>query len=417
MSRSRIPCGGFRIATCLLLALVSTWSPAASPASLAKQPASLVPSADTRPAAIAALKEVDALLRQAGEITGLPIRHPVKSAVASREQIQRYLTQRLQETTTSEELRAQEVALKEFGLLPADFELEQFLVKLLTEQATAYYDGQQKQFYIADWTPLTVLRPAMIHELTHALQDQQVDLEQFLQQAELSQDEQTARVAVVEGSGMLAMTNYMLSRHNPQELLSMAAATDLKQFPVFQNAPLYLRESLMFPYIAGMQYMRWLVGKEGKAGYAVALKNPPRSTAEVLHPGRAAPASDDFRTPEVSPLPAGYRLLGSNVFGELDVRILLKQYTDEGTARRLAPAWRGFRYAVYENQSRSHAFLVHRSRWQDAKAAAAFADAYRKVLTAKGEKHATVQLEGDTVTVFEGPIDQEHPGAERKSLH
>ena len=243
----------------------------------------------------------------------------------------------------------------------------------------------------------------MIHELTHALQDQQVGLEQFLQpQERLNQDEQTGRLAVVEGSGMLAMTEYLLSRRDPEELMAMAAAVNLKQFAVFQEAPLYLRESLLFPYTAGMQYMRWLAGKKGKAAYAAALKAPPRSTAEVLHPGSSVPPADDLQPPDVSPLPTGYRLLDSNVLGELEVQVLLKQYIDEETAQRLAPTWRGFHYAVYENQSRSDTFLVHRSRWRDAAAAAAFAAAYRKVLAAKGENNATVQIEGNTLTIHEG---------------
>ena len=396
-----------RIATYLLLTLIALRGPAASPATLASSAAGQATSdasfPDKRTAAVEALKQVDELLQRTHQITGLPIRHPVKNDIASREQIHLYIQQQLEETATSEQLRVQEVALKKFGLLPADFELGTFLVMLLSELATAYYDHRKKHFYIADWTPLRVLRPAMIHELTHALQDQQVGLEQFLQpQERLNQDEQTGRLAVVEGSGMLAMTEYLLSRRDPEELMAMAAAVNLKQFAVFQEAPLYLRESLLFPYTAGMQYMRWLAGKKGKAAYAAALKAPPRSTAEVLHPGSSVPPADDLQPPDVSPLPTGYRLLDSNVLGELEVQVLLKQYIDEETAQRLAPTWRGFRYAVYENQSRSDTFLVHRSRWRDAAAAAAFAAAYRKVLAAKGENNATVQIEGNTLTIHEG---------------
>ena len=370
--------------------------------SAAGQAAPAASSPDKRTAALEALEQVDALLQRASEITGLSVQHPVKSGIVTKEQIQGYIKEQLEETATSEQLRVQEVALKKLGLLPDDFELKAFLVKLLTEQATAYYDHQRKQFYIADWTPLPVLRPAMIHELTHALQDQQVGLEQFLRQDGLNQDEQMARVAVVEGSGMLAMNEYLLSRRDPEELMAMLASLDPKQFAVFHEAPPYLRESLLFPYNAVARYMRWLVEKKGKAAYAAALDNPPRSTAEVLHPGRTVPPAEDLEPPDDLPLPAGYKLLDSNVLGELEVRVLLKQYIDEETAHRLAPTWRGFRYVVYENQPGSDAFLVHRSRWRDAAAAADFAGAYRKILAAKGENNATVELEGNTLTIHEG---------------
>ena len=330
----------------------------------------------------------------------------------SREEIHRYISARLKESVTPQKMRAQELALKKFGLLPAGFELENFMVKLLTEQATAYYDPHRKEFFVADWTPLDLLRPAIVHELTHALQDQQVGLKDFLLKEELNQDEQTARSAVVEGGGVLAMMEYMLSATGMKkellakmgELVASATAAELKKFPVFSEAPLYLREGLLFPYTAGMQYMSRLVEKQGKSAYRAALKNPPRSTAEVLHPGRAAPQpSGDLRPPEVSPLPSGYALLDSDVLGEFDVRILLKQHAGEETAQKVASAWRGLRYALYENQSRTSAFLAHRSRWEDAAAASAFAEAYRKVLAARGEKNARVEVKGDTVSIIETP--------------
>ncbi len=406
----RIADCGLRITGYLLSILVALACSVAAPVYPADKAAPHAPSAEKRAAAPEALKEVDALLKRTGEITGLPVLRPVKSAIASREEIQRYIRGRLQETTTPGKLRAQEVALKKFGLLPPDFELEAFTVKLLAEQATAYYDPRRKQFYIADWTPVALQRPAIIHELTHALQDQHVGLDNFLQQDDLSQDEQMARAAVIEGGGVLAMMEYILSLAgmkketfpNLDEAVTSATTAEINKFPVYAAAPFYLRESLLFPYTAGMQYVRWLVEKQGKTGYAAALKNPPRSTAEVLHPGRAVAPANDLRPPEVSPLPPGYKLLDSDVLGELDVRILLQQHAGEETSRSLAPAWRGFRYAVYENESRSAAFLTHRSRWENAGAAAAFADAYRKVLAAKGEKNAQVQIEADTVTVHEG---------------
>lgn len=366
-------------------------------------------SPEKRAAANAALKEIAGLLKQASETTGLAIRRPVKSAVAGKEETYKYIRSRLSETATPQKLRAQGMALKKFGLLPAGFELESFMVKLLTEQATAYYDPQHKQIFISDWTPMTLQRPAIIHELVHALQDQHIGLDAFLQQKGLNQDEQMARAAVVEGAGVLAMMEYIIASTgmkraafpNLDDFVSTATAAEINKFPVYTAAPLYLRESLLFPYTAGMRYVRWRVDKEGKGGYASALKNPPRSTADVLHPGEDRSAND-LQAPEVSPLPAGYALLDTDMLGELDVSILLKQFLGEETARSLAPAWRGLRYALYENGARTSAFLVHRSRWQDAEAAGAFAEAYRKVLAKKGEKNAQVEVERDTVTVREG---------------
>jgi len=365
--------------------------------------------AQNRAAAAAALQEVDELLNKASQITGLPVRRPVSSALADRESIRRYIRQRLKEAAGAEKLRAQEVALKKFGLLPPDYDLQSATEQLLTEQAAAYYDPKHQQIYIADWMPVELQRPAIVHELTHALQDQQVGLDQFLEDKKLNQDEQMAREAVVEGGAVLAMMDYLLAGlgvdalPNLDEMMAVAAAAEIQTFPVYASAPLYLRESLLFPYTVGMQYVRGLVQARGKAGYAESLRSPPQSTAEVLHPdarGRVTPAG--LQPPEPSPLPAGYSRLITDVLGELDVRILLQQYAGEETARQVAAGWRGLRFAVYENKGRTSAFLVHRSRWANAAAAEAFAAAYRKVLEGKGQKNARIQVQGDTVAIYEG---------------
>jgi len=172
---------------------------------------------------------------------------------------------------------------------------------------------------------------------------------------------------------------------------------------VFASAPLYLRESLLFPYTTGMRYVRWAKEKYGRDGFTAALKNPPRTTSQVIHPGTPAPAGLGQMTfPDIGRSPAGYKRVGDGMLGELDVQILLQQYCGADTAQRLAPAWRGLRYAVYENRKENRSFLVHNSRWQDAKSAADFAEVYQQVLAAKGEKNARSQVAGDTVTVYEG---------------
>ncbi len=418
---------------CLLWALLpGAWGAAAPPAVPCS--ASHVPRSATgsdgpdnqswpqkRAAATDALKEVDELLKQASQITSLPIRHPVNSAIAGQQEIHSFIAERVKETTGSDRLHAQEMALKKFGLLPADFALGPSLISLLSEQAAAFYDPRRRQIFIADWTPISLQRPAIVHELTHALQDQQVGLDGFLEAPELNSDEQMARSAMVEGTAVLAMMEYMLSGAglkpdalpNLDETMASATAAEINKFPAFAAAPLYLRETLLFPYTAGMQYVRALVRKQGKAAYLAALKNPPRSTAEVLHPDAPAPAvPTGLQPPDVPPLPPGYKLLDKDVLGELDVRILLKQYLGEKAAGQIAPGWRGLRFAVYENPQTGAAFLVHRSAWKDPQAAGSFAEAYRRILIAKGEKDARVEVSGATVAVWEGvAADPQPPGS------
>jgi hypothetical protein len=394
------------LTACLLMLLA-----AAGATGIAGDTPPYAASVQKRAAAAEALGEIDRLLKTASDISGLPVRSRVKSAISSREEVQRYIQQRLRETFNARQMHLQELALKKFGFIPLDYPLQSSMEHLLTEQAAAYYDPRRKEIYVADWTPIEVQKPAIVHELTHALQDQAIKLDAFLDDKKLGEDEQMARTAVVEGQAVLVMIEYMLSASgvpleslpNLNQIMSQATVAEVSQFPVFASAPPYLRETLLFPYTAGMRYARWMNQKEGKSGYLAALKNPPQTTAQVMHPGEPAPPGwSQVQTPKASPVPAGYEYVGDGMLGELDVQILLRQYCGAETAGRLAPAWRGLRYAVYEDKKQNRAFLLHRSRWTDPKAAAEFAEAYKKVLEGKGERNSHTEVTGDTVLMSEG---------------
>ena len=56
------------------------------------------------------------------------------------------------------------------------------------------------------------------------------------------------------------------------------------QFPVFDRAPLYLRETLLFPYTQGMLFQHAVVEKMDKAAFSEVFRRPPSNTQQILHP-------------------------------------------------------------------------------------------------------------------------------------
>jgi hypothetical protein len=359
-----------------------------------------------------ALAAVDEILQQVSHITGLPVKHKVQGEVVSREQIRDYIARRMKDTTSSEQLRAQEVACIKFGLLPEGFKLEKLLIELLTEQAAAFYDPKTKKIYLSDWISLDVQKPAIAHELTHALQDQHTDLDNYMDNKTMNQDEQAARQAVVEGEGVLAMMDYMLApmgtkaadMPNLAQMVESASQAETAKFPVFGSAPAYLKDGLMFPYTSGLAYSQAKSKIYGANVYAALLDHPPHSTHEIMHPDAPAVPAVELQAPEIpAAARTGYKKLDSNVLGEFDIFVLLKQELNEEVAKAVAPLWRGFRYEVYENAA-GQVLLAHRSQWKDANSAQAFAEAYRRVIAKKafpGEDNR-VDVHGETVDVIEG---------------
>ncbi|HYE23671.1 MAG TPA: hypothetical protein VEG32_00600, partial [Clostridia bacterium] len=124
-------------------------------------------------------RSVDEILQFASRQTGLPIRSKVHRKLVGREEVVRYLEQRMKDDPESERFDRAEVTLKRLGLLPPNFDLRQYLLGLLKEQVAGFYDAKTKTVYLLDWVDPVAQKPVLAHELTHALQDQNFDLERW----------------------------------------------------------------------------------------------------------------------------------------------------------------------------------------------------------------------------------------------
>src|SRR4029079_178790 len=93
---------------------------------------------------------------------------------------------------TPDEIRTEARVLKRLGLLPESADYQQLLLDLLMEQVAGFYDPFARKLYIADWLGLDMQRPALAHEIEHALQDQHFDLKRFAAPIKGDRDPQTA---------------------------------------------------------------------------------------------------------------------------------------------------------------------------------------------------------------------------------
>jgi hypothetical protein len=335
---------------------------------------------------------IDEIFAKVSRIMGMKIRRPVPRAVITKEKIREYINDRMAEALSPEELRAQEIVLKKFGFVPENFDLKAATVDLLTEQATAFYDFKEKKLFLASWTPAAMQDVAVVHELAHALADQHFSLEKFVNKSGSDDDAAAARGAVVEGQASWVMTEYMMrqmgkSLKDSPDLAqsSVAAAGDsAKEFPVFGAAPLYLRETLLFPYTKGMLFQQAVFLKLGREAFLEVFRRAPLSSQQIIHPdryfARTAPARPALPAP---PLPSGYKKLAEGTLGELDFQILLQQFLGDQESGRLAPRWRGSRYALWENKKEKRAVLAYAVEWATPADAARYFSDYRNVCSRK----------------------------------
>ena len=220
------------------------------------------------------------------------MKHRVPAEIITRDKVKEFIEKRMKEASSPEEIRVEELTLKKFGLAPPDFNLAKSTVDLLTEQAAAFYDYHRKRMFITDWTPSATREPALVHELAHALADQNVNLEKFIKQGQKSDDGSLARLAVMEGQASWLMAEYVARKagqslaNSPAMLETMAHTIEsgAGEFPVFQSEPLYIRVTLVFPYSEGMLFQNAVYMRMQQRSFEEVFKHPPVSTQQILHP-------------------------------------------------------------------------------------------------------------------------------------
>ncbi|HYN84984.1 MAG TPA: hypothetical protein VER32_07015 [Pyrinomonadaceae bacterium] len=332
----------------------------------------------------AAIREATAeVLAEASEIRQLKVLRNVESGAQTREEIEQMLVRNLNENTTPEEMRASELALKKFGLAPADFELRSFIIKLLTEQVAGYYDPKKQHFYLAEWIDLDGQKPVMAHELGHALQDQHFNLKRFEDWPKHDSDAELAAHALVEGDATVLMMHYI--RRSPLRALAMlkSMATSGPSTEQIDKAPRALRETLVFPYEQGAVWAMHVFERGGWPLISKAYTELPKSTEQIIHPEKYFAKESPVAVaapPDVSSLLGkGWKLADHDVNGEWGYYLILDEFLKaKDESRRAAAGWGGDRYVLYTGPSASDVMVAHASVWDTEQDAAEFYDAYVK---------------------------------------
>ena len=361
------------------------------------------------------LASVDEILHFVSQDTDLPIKHSVKKAIVSREQVEKYISGKFEKDVDRIRFERSELVLKKFGLLPRTFDLHNFLIKLLAEQVAGYYDEKSKTMNLLNWVAPDMQKAVMAHELTHALQDQSYNLEKMSRQEEKAEkkglsdlhallkndEESNCRSAVLEGQGMIVLVDYMLApagqsvAKSPKIVDFMLSSMEKdKSSPVFESAPLLLQDELIFPYRYGMRFIKDLIESGGKRlAYTSVLDRMPQTTREIMEPAEylAGHRVPPLFLPDLGFLKKEYEPFDAGAVGELDVNILLKVYADEAAAKRLSPEWRGGAYYAAgrrqvkptDGNSTGHIGLYYISKWSTPAAAQEFSRIYASALPSR----------------------------------
>jgi len=287
------------------------------------------------------------LIGQAQAIRNLAFTSPPAIRVVTEDELEELVRADIEEQ--AEDLPADEALYKMLGLLSDTADFDQILLDLYGEQVAGFYDGDTGEIVVpAREDGLSLLQQGtMVHELVHALTDQQFafhdEFDVMLDEERL--DEATAYQALIEGDATLAEVLWIQTLSDLQLGELIAESLDIDT-AVLDAAPRFLRESLIFPYDTGLAFTQSLyVGGDWEAvddAYET-LAALPASSEQVITPDdytRDLPA--EVAIPDV-PI-TGYDLERTSVWGEQGFRIMLNQGAGAAGVAAAADGWGGDSY-------------------------------------------------------------------------
>jgi hypothetical protein len=347
---------------------------------------------------------VAGMLPRVERLSGLERRDTLRMRWQTRDAARQFVEARLDDEMPPAVLDATRRTYVALGLIPDTVELRPLLLDLYTEQVVGYYDPRSATLYVLREADLASLRPVVIHELVHALQDQHTSLDSIVAQRR-GNDRRAAAHAALEGHAMLVMFAALAeeaarreldpaSLPNPATELAPALEAQDEMFPVFRRAPAIIRETLLFPYVGGADfvYQLWQSRRADGRNPAPLDSLLPQSTAQVLQP--ASHFLETRRDPielRFESAPDGWDLLREETFGQLETTIFLGEHLG-AEARAAADGWAGDRYLLLHREGTGD--VVHWvSAWVDADAADRFAAAATRAAAARADRAVAVLRE------------------------
>jgi hypothetical protein len=319
---------------------------------------------------------------QVAVLRGLQPKSQVPVRFLDQAALQQYFVERFNQDYLPSERESDQKLLTTLGLVKPNETVVQILLDVLQEQVTGAYSQDDKVMYlVTDGGELGPDEKATFaHEFTHALQDQYFDLATLAPKHPTNDDRSLAIQALTEGDAMLMQRLWAQEKMSQDEINRLGqGAADSKLF----SAPLFLREQLLFPYSDGFNFIRKIYQTSGFAGVDEVFRNPPESTQQILHPEkyRSHQKPIEVRLPDLAQgsLGPGWRTINSNVFGELDLRLILTQLTNPTRGVRGATGWVGDRWALLEKDGRQA--LVIKSVWDTENDARSFFETFGLALT------------------------------------
>lgn len=309
----------------------------------------------------------------AAKLRELPLKTPLNCITASPEEFLAMCREILALQISPEELRAEGIAYKLFGLVPASYDYERCVFDAYTSVVGAFYHPKRNAVITRRWAPLAL--DTLVHEVVHALQEQHFHVSIPYERHDISTDELLAFAAMVEGDAMLIQERAkgQIGKEN------LAPDENVQLIDKQCEIPIALNEQAGFPYAYGPGYLKNFITDSSYAGVNGQLMEPPRTTAQVIarYYGKHLQVERPMENPSLpSSLSKNYTLAYEDSLGQFGIFSLLKSHIDDNAARESSTGWSRDRMVLFAPVQKSDPYIaIWRVRMKNRAAAKRLYDA------------------------------------------
>lgn len=320
---------------------------------------------------------MDEIERQVSQLRGLEIETRIPRQLMSTEELRQVVLDDFFNDYQAEDEERDIAVMNLFGFLPADFNLHDFYLALYTEQIAGFYDSDEKAMYVVSDSGFGGLeRSTYAHEFVHTLQDEHFDFEDSLGFSDEACQEDSERCmaiqALIEGDATLTEQLWFQQFGTQEDMQDLQNFATNYASPVYDSAPIALKEALTFPYLYGSKFTQTLYSQGGFESIDAAFSTyQPVSTEQIMHPA-AYPhdVPDNPTLPNLAKaLGEGWVELEQDTLGEWYVYLVLtKAYNPEfrlfdSLALDAAEGWGGDVYSVLTNDRSGQIAALSSFNW------------------------------------------------------
>ena len=289
-------------------------------------------------------KGFDQALSQASKFRKLKVKNEVKC-----EEISKQGFSDLMKKTYSKSLnlKNEEIAYKMTGFIPQSYQYAKCYYEDNLESVSASYFPSKKTVFL----PKEATSELLVHEATHALQDQHFDLVSLSKKTAISTDSVLAFTAVAEGDAELVEREFSKSKFSknnksnyvPEKKIEKSKCT-IPQSIIFQ---------LDFPYFWGTRYLKKLENTNK------AFSDYPKHTTQILYPKKdfnfkAVEKKEVLKFALANQKKLETEPVYEDSWGEYTLRCLLRELLGPTKALIAAKGWLGDKILVLKSKDKGY---------------------------------------------------------------